>query len=188
MLPVAWTKGTEFRPSTAAPGARSITYFDRFGDDLRARTGADELRFDDGPGVIAEIDIDAPPRACCGSWSPTSRSPRGSPTRRRAPSGKAPNAASARCSSVAASTASVGEWALPCHVDVYDEPRSFGWRTSDPEQSRRPMALRPRTDPAGGTRLRYHYMMGPGASGTLGGDQGQPGQARAHRAPPPRRR
>ena len=25
----------------------------------------------------------------------------------------------------------IGEWTIPCFVDICDEPRAFGWRTSD---------------------------------------------------------
>src|SRR5215211_4746158 len=54
MLPVAWTKGTDFHRAPRHP-ARSITYFDRFG--ITSETGpGPELRFDDGPGVLAETD------------------------------------------------------------------------------------------------------------------------------------
>jgi hypothetical protein len=59
----------------------------------------------------------------------------------------------------------VGEWSLPCHVDVCDEPRSFGWRTSDPDNPGARWRFDLEQIPSG-TRLRYHYVMGPGASGT----------------------
>ena len=59
LLPVAWTKGTEFGRAPRHP-ARAITYFDRFGTTFEHGPGA-SLRFEDGPGAIAEIDIDAPP-------------------------------------------------------------------------------------------------------------------------------
>ena len=61
LLPVAWTKGTEFRRAPRHP-ARAITYFDRFGTTSEHGPG-ETLRFEDGPGAIAEIDIDAPPAA-----------------------------------------------------------------------------------------------------------------------------
>ena len=57
LLPVAWTKGTEFRRATRHP-AHAITYFDRFGTTSERGPG-ESLRFEDGPGAIAEIDIDA---------------------------------------------------------------------------------------------------------------------------------
>src|SRR5438105_4108894 len=53
LLPVAWTKGTEFRRAPRHP-ARAITYFDRFGTTSEHGPG-ETLRFEDGPGAIAEI-------------------------------------------------------------------------------------------------------------------------------------
>ena len=78
-----------------------------------------------------------------------------------------------------------GEWELPCTVDVYDEPTSFGWRTSDPE---RPGA-------------RWRFDLQPPATGRGCGSatpwarvrrerrrrSGRTGQGSAHPAPPPRR-
>src|SRR3954466_8573759 len=59
LLPVAYTKGTDFKRAPRHP-ARSVTYFDRFG--LTTERGpSDELRFEDGPGAIAEADIAASP-------------------------------------------------------------------------------------------------------------------------------
>ena len=48
----------------------------------------------------------------------------------------------------------IGEWSIPCFVEVCDEPRSFGWCTSDPDDP----GARWRFDlePLGGqTRLRF---------------------------------
>jgi nitroreductase len=59
LLPVAYTKGTEFKRAPRHP-ARAITYFDRFGTTTE-RGPSDELRFEDGPGAIAEVDIAASP-------------------------------------------------------------------------------------------------------------------------------
>src|SRR5438045_3634236 len=67
LLPVAYTKGTDFKRAPRHP-ARSVTYFDRFG--LTTERGpSDELRFEDGPGAIAEVDIAASP-ATVGSPGP----------------------------------------------------------------------------------------------------------------------
>jgi nitroreductase len=59
LLPVAWTKGTEFRRAPRQP-ARAITYFDHWGTTFESGPG-ESLSLQDGPGVIAEIDIDASP-------------------------------------------------------------------------------------------------------------------------------
>ena len=60
---------------------------------------------------------------------------------------------------------SIPEWSLPCYVDVHDEPRSFGWRTADRDHPGARWRFDLEQIP-GGTRLRYHYVMGPGTSGT----------------------
>jgi nitroreductase len=162
MLPVAWTKGTDFNRAPRHP-ARSITYFDRFG--LTSETGpGPELRFDEGPGVLAEIDIDASPRAV---WQQV--------TDVEVPTRFSDEALGAEWQGDERGVGAVfigrsqyrsfGEWSLPCHVDVYDEPRSFGWRTSDPDNPGARWRFDLEQIPSG-TRLRYHYVMGPGASGT----------------------
>src|SRR3954451_1337936 len=61
LLPVAWTKGTEFKRAPRRP-ARTIAYFDRFGTTSQRGPG-EVLRFEDGPGAVAEVDVDASPRA-----------------------------------------------------------------------------------------------------------------------------
>jgi hypothetical protein len=58
----------------------------------------------------------------------------------------------------------IGEWEAPAFVEVWDEGRSFGWATVDPELpgSRWRFDLMPE---GSGTRLRYSMSMGPGPSG-----------------------
>src|SRR5215207_6095860 len=57
LLPVAWTKGTDFQRAPRHP-ARAITSFDRFGTTFRSGP-ADDLRFADGPGLFVEVDVAA---------------------------------------------------------------------------------------------------------------------------------
>lgn len=161
MFPVAWTKGTDFRRAPRHP-ARSITFFDQFGVTFE-HGPREELSFDDGPGVIAEIDIDAPrhvvwqlvtdvevptrfsDEALGATWQGDDRGI-GAVFIGRSQYGTGP------------------EWSLPCHVDIYDEPQSFGWRTTDPDNPGAKWRFDLEQIP-GGTRLRYHYVMGPGLSG-----------------------
>src|SRR4249919_2260040 len=151
LLPVAWTKGTEFRRAPRHP-ARAITYFDRFGTTSEHGPG-ETLRFEDGPGAIAEIDIDAAPAAV---WQSDERGVGAVFIGRNR-------------------HAAVGEWALPCIVDACDEPTAFGWRTSDPDNpgARWRFDLEPA---AGRTRLRFSYVMGPGPSGTTMAITANPGK------------
>jgi len=172
LLPVAWTKGTEFRRATRHP-ARAITYFDRFGTTSERGPG-ESLRFEDGPGAIAEVDIDA---AAAVVWSLVSDV--NLPTRFSDESIGAEWQGDQR--GVGAvfigrnRHTAVGEWALPCIVDACEEPIAFGWRTSDPDNpgARWRFDLEPA---AGRTRLRFRYVMGPGPSGTTMAIAAHPGK------------
>ena len=162
LFPVAFTKGTEFSRAPRRP-AREITYFDRYGTTSAAGPG-DTLRFDDGPGLIAEADIAASPATV---WALI--------TDIDLPSQFSNEFLGAVWDSDARGIGAVfhgrnqhpaiGEWTIPCFVDTWVEHRAFGWCTSDPE---RPGAhwcfeLEPS---AGRTRLRFSYVIGPGQSGT----------------------
>src|SRR4051794_30419870 len=172
LFPVAWTKGTEFHRAPRHP-ARTITYFDRFG--TTSETGPGEvLRFEDGPGVIAEIDIDATPAAV---WRLVSDP--ALPTMFCEESMDATWQSDER--GVGAvfighnQHKAVGEWSLPCIVDACDEPTAFGWRTSDPANpgARWRFDLEPA---AGRTRLRFSFVIGPGPSGQTMAIAAHPGK------------
>jgi nitroreductase len=162
LFPVAFTKGTDFSLAPRRP-AREITYFDRYGTTSAAGPG-DALRFDDGPGVIVEADIDAPPAAV---WALV--------TDIDLPAQFSDEFLGARWDSDERGIGAVfhgrnqhpaiGEWTIPCFVDTWVEHRAFGWCTSDPEQpgARWRFELEPS---AGRTRLRFSYVIGPGQSGT----------------------
>ncbi len=163
LLPVAWTKGTDFKRAPRRP-AREITSFDHFGTTSRSGPG-DELRFGDGPGLFVEVDIAAPPARCLAvrhrHQHPRPPSPRSS----SAPSGSDDTRGVGAVFIGRNHHPAIGEWTIPCFVEVCDEPRSFGWCTSDPDDP----GARWRFDlePLGGqTRLRFTYQLGPGPSGT----------------------
>ena len=173
LLPVAWTKGTEFRRAPRHP-ARAITYFDRFGttsehgpgETLALRGRARRDRRDRHRRRL---------RPWCGRSSPMSNVP----TRFSDESIGAEWQSDER--GVGAvfigrnHHTAVGEWALPCIVDACDEPSAFGWRTSDPDNpgARWRFDLEPA---AGRTRLRFSYVMGPGPSGTTMAITANPGK------------
>ncbi|MFV0260441.1 MAG: nitroreductase family protein [Acidimicrobiales bacterium] len=162
LLPVAWTKGTDFRPAPRHP-SRHITYFDRFG--TTAESGpAGSLRFEDSPGLVVEIDIDAAPSVV---WPLI--------TDIDLPARFSEEFIGAEWDGEERGLGAVfhgrnyhealGEWSVACFVDTYQEGSSFGWRTSDREHP----GARWRFDlePVGsGTRLRFHFSFGPGPSGT----------------------
>jgi nitroreductase len=162
LFPVAYTKGTAFSRAPRRP-AREITYFDRFGATSTTGPG-DHLRFDDGPGVIVEADIDASPATV---WALV--------TDIDLPAQFSAEFLGARWDSDERGTGAVfhgrnhhpaiGEWTIPCFVDTWVEHRVFGWCTSDPEHpgARWRFELEPSV---GRTRLRFSYVIGPGQSGT----------------------
>jgi nitroreductase len=162
LFPVAWTKGTDFRRAPRHP-ARSITYFDRFG--ITSEHGPGEvLRFEDGPGAVAEVDIDASPRAVWDLVSDIDLPARFSTEFLGAEWAGDERGVGAVFHGRNHHEA-IGEWTTPCFVDAREEHRAFGWRTSDRDEpgARWRFDVEPRP---GGTRLRFSYVMGPGASGT----------------------
>ena len=172
VFPVAYTKGTDFKRAPRHP-ARSITFFDRFGTTTE-RGPSEELRFEDGPGAIAEVDIDAPPATV---WALV--------TDINLPAQFSTEFIGAEWSSDDRGVGAlfhgrnhhqaIGEWTIPCFVDVCDEHRAFGWSTVDADNpgARWRFDLEPRD---GGTRLRFSYVMGPGPSGTTMAIENNPGK------------
>ena len=59
-FPVAYTKGTEFKPPPAVRPSRSPTSID--GASQRPASEDGGVNFEDGLGVVAEVDIEAAPR------------------------------------------------------------------------------------------------------------------------------
>jgi nitroreductase len=172
VFPVAYTKGTGFRRAPRLP-ARSVSYLDRFGTTME-RGPFEELRFADGPGTVAEIDIDAPPSAVWALVTDVNM-----PARFSTEFLGGEWAGDAR--GVGAvfhgrnQHPAIGEWTMPCFVDVCDEPHAFGWVTSaadDPgARWRFDLGAKP-----GGTRLRFSYVIGPGPSGTTMAIEANPGK------------
>lgn len=159
MIPVAWTKGTEFRKAPRYP-AREITYIDRFGSTWEAGPSSPP-RHADGPGTVVEVDIKAPARVV---WShvaditfPVAHSEE--LTGVRWADGVDAPALGARF--IGSNThPAIGDWDMPCAIDRYDEGRCFGWATGDPDHP----GARWRFDLssiAGATRLRFSLVIGP---------------------------
>lgn len=172
LFPVAYTKGTDFRRAPRRP-AREITYFDRFGTTAAAGP-SDELRFDDGLGILVETDIEA---SAASVWSLV--------TDIELPAQFSDEFLGATWNDDTRGVGAVfhgrnqhpaiGEWTIPCYVDAWAENREFGWCTVDPENSgaRWRFELEPS---AGRTRLRFSYLIGPGPSGTTRAITNNPGK------------
>jgi nitroreductase len=167
MIPVAWTKGTEFHKAPRYP-AREITYVDGF-----ARTWehgpSDPPRHADGPGTVVEVDIKAPPETVWrymtdigfgADYSAEFTGARWADGPDGNPQGPAVGAQFIGSNTHPA----IGEWEVSCFVDRCAEPNEFGWVTSDPGNP----GARWRFEAAsiaGATRLRYSVILGPGPSG-----------------------
>ncbi|MBV9582189.1 MAG: nitroreductase family protein [Chloroflexi bacterium] len=172
LFPIAYTRGTDFHRARRDP-ARAITYFDRFGTTSERGPGP-ELRFEDGPGAIAEIDIAARSAAV---WALV--------TDLNVPARFSTEFVGAEWDGDARGVGAtfhgrnqhpaIGEWTVRCFVDTRDQPRAFGWRTSDQDNpgARWRFELEPRD---GGTRLRFSYVIGPGPSGTSTAIRNNPGR------------
>jgi nitroreductase len=172
LFPVAYTKGTEFRRAQRHP-VRTITYFDRFGKTSE-HGPSDTLRFEDGPGVVAEIDIDARPATVWALVTDVNLPARFSTEFLGAEWASDDRGVGAIFHGRNQHPA-VGEWTIPCYVDACDEPRAFGWRTSDADNpgARWRFDIEPRDR---GTRLRFSYIVGPGPSGTTLAITNNPGK------------
>ena len=163
MFPVAWTKGTDFSPAPRHP-ARAITYFDGYARTFESGP-SHPVRLGDGPGTIAEIDIDASPAAVWQVISDINLSAEHSPEFQGAVwvNPDAPISVGSQFIGMNHND-TFGEFKVPSFIDTYDENVAFGWRTSDMDNP----GARWRFDlePAGsGTRLRYSMILGPGPSG-----------------------
>ncbi|MGI9613595.1 MAG: nitroreductase family protein [Acidimicrobiales bacterium] len=163
MIPVAWTKGTEFRAAPRYP-AREITYVDGFARTWE-RGPSDPPTLGDGPGTVVEVDVGAAERDVWdlvididlgarfsseflgASWTGDRTGPSLGATFEGRNTHKA-----------------IGEWSVPCFVDVYDEGKAFGWCTSNPDNPGARWRFELESI-AGATRLRYRLLLGPGPSG-----------------------
>jgi nitroreductase len=162
LFPVAYTKGTDFKRADR-PSARSITYFDRYG--VTAERGPSrEWRFEDGLGLVTEVDIEASPAAVWALVTDISLPARFSTEFRGAEWADDARGVGAMFTGRNYHSA-IGEWTTSCFVETFDENTAFGWCTSDMDRpgARWRFDIQPRDR---GTRLRFAYRIGPGQSGT----------------------
>ncbi len=167
MIPVAWTKGTEFKTAPRYP-AREVTYVDGFARTWESGP-SDPPCHADGPGTIAEVDIKAPAEVVWRYMTDISFGAQFSEEFTGArwadgPDGQ-PFGPEVGAQFIGANIhPAIGEWEVPCFVDRCSEPTEFGWVTSDPDNP----GARWRFEAsaiAGAVRLRYSVVIGPGPSG-----------------------
>jgi nitroreductase len=163
MIPVAWTKGTDFKRAPRLP-AREITYIDEFARTWQ-RGPTNPPKIADGPGTIVEVDIKAPTRVVWPFVTDLNIGVGESNEFLGAEWADGHDGPALGAQFVGTNTLpSRGEWEVPCFVDRYTERREFGWVTRDPDnpgaQWRFDLA-----NIAGASRLRYSMVIGPGPSG-----------------------
>lgn len=172
MFPVAWTTGTEFGTSPRYP-AREIAYFDGFARTWE-RGPSDPPRHADGPGAIVEVDIDAPVEAVWNLVTDIGLGSRFSEEFLGADwTGDSAGPALGATFEGRNTHPAIGEWSVPCFVDVYEEQRAFGWCTSDPDDPGARWRFELETI-AGAVRLRHKLVIGPGPSGITAAIESMP--------------
>jgi nitroreductase len=177
MLPVAWTKGTDFKQAPRHP-AREITYFDRFGRTFEHGPG-ESLEMGDGPGAVAEVDIDAPADAVWELVSDIELPAQFSEEFLGAEWDEGVDGPSLGATFVGRNRhPAVGEWQVQCFVTAYEEGRTFGWAVVDPDDPGARWRFDVEQMP-GGTRLRFLAKLGPGPSGTTAAMEAMPDAAGA---------
>lgn len=166
LFPVAYTRGERFARAPRRP-ARDVTYFETWGNTFReppAPGAASALA--NGPGVVVEVEVDAPPSRVWALVTDIDLPGRFSSEFRGAvwDEGCDGPAAGARFVGTNFHPA-VGEWQTTSTVVACEPERVFAWNVSDVD---RPGAQwRFELDPlhGGRTRLRQSVTLGPGPSG-----------------------
>lgn len=163
MIPVAWTKGTEFKTAPRYP-ARSITFIDRYAHTW-ASGPSDPPCLADGPGTVVEVDIKAKAAAVWEAITDLNLSAAHSEESLGAEwaDGFDGPAMGAQFTGRNVHPA-IGEWEVPCFVHRFVDGKEFGWVTSDPGNPGAQWLFEVAAI-AGTTRLRYSLTLGPGPSG-----------------------
>jgi len=161
-FPVAYTVGTDFKPVARRP-AHEITYFDQWGYTRQSASADGQARVVDGPGVVAEIDIDARPSAV---WPHINdiNMPAAFSTEFQGANWVDDNRG---VGAVFMGRNKLGdrEWEVPCTVTAYDEKRVFEWATGDLDSPGATWRFEINEQGAG-SRLRFSAILGPGSPTT----------------------
>lgn len=164
MFPVAWTKGTDFRPARRTP-ARDITFFDGYGQIYESgpRTS---VKMADGPGMVVETDIDAEVDEVWAAVTDIDLPAQFSDEFTGATWDEGFDGPALGATFTGRNYLEVmGDWEVPCFVDVCEERKAFGWCTSDPDNPGARWRFEIQPLMGGGTRLLYRLLLGPGPSG-----------------------
>ena len=164
LFPVAYTKGTDFKPTSRRYPAREITYFDRYSRTLEG-VRSNSATLADGHGVVVEAEIKAPPSAVWPIVTDISVPAQFSTELQRAV--WRDDVTEPGVGSVFIGTnwrEDMGEWQVPQRVTEWTVERAFAWHTGSHDQPAAQWHYRLEKIP-GGTRLRHLVTLGPGPSG-----------------------
>lgn len=172
MIPVAWTKGTDFKQAPRYP-ARQIAFIDSYAHTWESGP-SDPPCMADGPGTVVEVDIKAKPAQV---WDLVTDINVGAAfsdefVGARWEGGVEGPALGAKFVGSNVHPA-IGEWDVPCFVHRFVEGSEFGWATADPENPGARWCFEV-AGIAGATRLRYSVALGPGRSGLNAAIDGAP--------------
>ena len=172
MLPVAWTKGTDFAVAERYP-AREITYFDGFARTWE-RGPSKPIRLADGPGTVVEVDIRSKADRVWDLVTDIDLGSRFSQEFEGATWDEGFDGPALDATFTGRNThPAIGQWEVPCFVDVYEEGKAFGWCTSDKDNPGARWRFELESI-AGAIRLRYRVVLGPGPSGTSAAVESMP--------------
>ena len=162
-FPVAYAKGTEFKPAVRRQ-AEQITYFDRWG--FTARASEDRgVNFEDGLGVVAEVDIESDPSEGLAFISDIEFPVDASEELQ----GAAWNGEARGLGATFTGHNKLGdmEWSIENHVTDYVEGRVFEWGTVDPASPGGRWRFEI-MDQGVGSRLRFSMEIGTENNLTIG--------------------
>ncbi|MEM9515182.1 MAG: nitroreductase family protein [Actinomycetota bacterium] len=163
MIPLAYTKGTEFKTAPRFP-ARDIAFIDRYGSTWE-RGPSDPPTLADGPGTIVEVDVAAKPSAVWELVTDIEMPVRFSEELIGARWADGFDGPALGAQFIGRNQHSaIGEWEVPCFVDRYVEGAEFGWAAVDRDNPGARWWFEVH-DIAGATRLRFGLVLGPGPSG-----------------------
>ena len=166
LLPVAWSKGTEFR-SVSRRDANEITYFDNWGHTYEERDETRLRNMDEGPGATFELDVDAAPAVVWSLISDINISARFSEEFQGAQWADGHDSPALGAQFVGTNRhKAIGEWQTTSTITEFEEGVQFGWAVGDDDESAA-ARWRYEIDALHGSRcrLRQSVRLGPGPSG-----------------------
>ena len=163
MIPVAYTKGTDFKRAPRLP-AREVTFIDHYAHTW-ASGPSDPPNLADGPGAVVEVDIKAKVDEVWDVVTDLDLSAGYSDESLGATWAEGVDGPSLGARFTGRNThPAIGEWEVECFVNRYVAGVEFGWVTSDADNPGAQWCFE-MTSIAGATRLRYSLRLGPGPSG-----------------------